>query len=80
MKPGIYEHYKGGRYLVIGPAFHTETEEKMILYQALYPCPDLEAQFGLQPYFVRPAAMFSEEVQFEGNLVPRFKFIASQAK
>lgn len=30
---GFYKHYKGGVYKVIGTSTHTETEEKLVLYQ-----------------------------------------------
>ena len=49
-KPGErYRHFKGKEYQIIGVATHTETEEPMVVYQALY------GSYGL---FVRPLAMF----------------------
>lgn len=48
-----YRHFKGNLYKVIGIATHTETEEKMIVYQAQY------GKYGL---FVRPYQMFAEEI------------------
>lgn len=78
-RPGVYRHYKKGEYLVLGVALHTETGEKMVLYRALYPCPDLEEKFGKEfakaPVFVRPCSQFMEEVEFEGKRVPRFAFV-----
>ncbi|HEY9132777.1 MAG TPA: DUF1653 domain-containing protein [Dyella sp.] len=65
LSPGIYRHYKGQRYRVIGVARHSETEEELVVYQALY------GQFGL---WVRPATMFAEDVLVEGRKVPRFAF------
>lgn len=52
-KPGLYRHYKGNDYRVIGLARHSETLEPMAVYEALY------AEGGL---WVRPAAMFAETV------------------
>ena len=69
IKPGIYEHYKGGRYRVIDVARHSETEEWMVLYQPLY---------GEQKLWVRPFEMFVEEVNIDGNNVPRFCFIGNE--
>ena len=53
VKPGIYRHYKGNLYEVIGTARHSETEETLVFYRALY------GDYGL---WVRPAALFAESV------------------
>jgi hypothetical protein len=60
---GLYRHYKGGQYEVIGTARHSETLEPMTVYRALY---------GAHGLWVRPAAMFTEQVLIEGVLQPRF--------
>jgi hypothetical protein len=60
---GMYRHYKGGRYEVVGTVRHSETLEPLTLYRALY------GQMGL---WVRPAAMFNETVVIEGVKQPRF--------
>lgn len=60
---GIYRHYKGQRYRVLGTARHSETMETLVVYQALY------GEYGL---WVRPAAMFCETVELEGEPIPRF--------
>lgn len=67
-KLGVYEHYKGKRYRVIGVAKHSETLEDMIVYEALY---DNE----MSKLWVRPLLMFLEEVDVAGTRVPRFKYI-----
>ena len=36
LQPGVYRHFKGGLYLLLGQACHSETMEKMVVYQALY--------------------------------------------
>lgn len=61
--PGRYQHYKGHTYEVIGTARHSETLEPMTLYRALY---------GEQGLWVRPAAMFDEEVVIDGVRQRRF--------
>ena len=63
MQPGTYRHYKGNLYEVLGVARHSETEEQLVVYRALY------GEGGL---WVRPVAMFQEPVSVEGTLVPRF--------
>jgi hypothetical protein len=60
---GIYRHYKGQRYRVLGTARHSETLEELVVYRALY------GEHGL---WVRPAAMFAESVRVAGVSVPRF--------
>lgn len=62
-KSGVYRHYKGNEYQVIGTGIFTETDEEVVIYRALY---------GERGLFVRPLKMFIENVEFEGKIVPRF--------
>jgi hypothetical protein len=62
---GIYQHYKGPLYQVMGLAKHSETEEEMVVYRCLYGAFDL---------WVRPLAMFTEEVTYNGETMPRFRW------
>ena len=55
---GIYRHFKGDYYLVEDVATHSETEEKLVIYRALY---------GDTKLWVRPYAMFMEEVNKNGQ-------------
>ena len=55
---GIYKHYKGDYYLVLGVCYHSETAEKMVLYQALY---------DDNKIWCRPYDMFFEEVNKNGQ-------------
>ncbi len=64
---GEYQHYKGGRYRVIGVAHHSETLEPLVVYQALY---------GDHSFWARPAMMFTETVTINGVTKPRFRRIA----
>ena len=66
IKTGIYRHFKGGRYEVIGLAKHSETMEDMVVYRALY---------GEGELWVRPLAMWQETVVHNGERVPRFRYI-----
>jgi hypothetical protein len=66
IKPGRYRHYKGKDYQVIGVAKHSETEEDLVVYRALY---------GTGGLWVRPVTMFGEKITMGGKLVPRFQWI-----
>ena len=63
IKLGRYRPFKGAEYEVVGFATHSETMEKMVIYRALY---------GNQALWVRPAAMWNEEVSREDYQGPRF--------
>ncbi len=66
LEPGLYKHYKGNLYKVIGVAKHSETLEELVVYQALY------GEYGL---WVRPAKMFTERV----GAVKRFERMSSES-
>jgi hypothetical protein len=66
---GTYTHYKGKNYMVLAVAKETESLEDVVVYKALY----ADAAFGEGAVWVRPLAMFTEEVIVDGIAVPRFK-------
>ena len=66
VRPGRYRHFKGNEYQVLGVARHSETEEEMVVYRALY------GEGGL---WVRRAAMWLETVTRDGVTQPRFTYI-----
>lgn len=66
IKPGRYRHFKGNEYEVIGLARHSESLEPMVVYRALY------GEGGL---WVRPLEMFTEMVERDGTVQPRFRLI-----
>jgi hypothetical protein len=68
LKPGIYEHYKGKKYEVIGMAKHSESLEDLVVYKTLY-------ENSMSELWVRPLKMFQETVMIDGIEKPRFKFI-----
>ena len=74
MKQGVYKHFKGGTVEVLFVAHHSETLEDMVVYKALYECRD----FGLGSLWVRPKKMFLEEVEVDGQKVPRFKYVGDE--
>ncbi|MEO6944599.1 MAG: DUF1653 domain-containing protein [Lacisediminihabitans sp.] len=61
--PGLYRHYKGNLYDVVGVAHHSETEELVVVYRALY---------GVRGMWIRPFDMFVSEVEVDGRHVRRF--------
>lgn len=67
MRPGLYRHYKGKTYQVVGVARHSEMQEPLVVYQLLY---------GNHSLWVRPFHMFNDLVSHEGKMVKRFEFIA----
>lgn len=78
IQKGLYEHYKGKRYEVVGEARHSETQELMVIYKALYEgdFPPSQGSLSAQgTLWVRPLAMFKENVSVEGKLVPRFRYL-----
>ncbi len=68
---GLYRHYKGAYYKVTDIATHSETEEKLVVYQALY---------GAKGIWVRPLSMFTERVESAGEQVSRFAYIDPQTE
>lgn len=71
LKLGTYRHYKGMGVEVIGIALHSETLEKMVVYNHPNPVKEKDAN----TLWVRPLKMFLETVKVDGKEVSRFKFI-----
>lgn len=69
LAPGYYQHYKGAYYQLLELARHSETEEWLAIYRALY------GDFGL---WARPAVMFAENVEIAGELIPRFQYLGTK--
>jgi len=61
-----YRHYKGNEYLVLHLAQHSETGEQLVVYKMLY------GDYGV---WVRPLAMFLEQVEVKGSIFNRFEEI-----
>lgn len=73
--PGLYRHYKGQNYEVLGVVLHTETNEPMVYYRAAYEIAEFDPVFGQELQFVRPYEMFAGTVEVDGEAVPRFERI-----
>ena len=68
---GVYRHYKGNLYEVVGFAVHSETLEEMVIYKALY---------GERRTWVRPLSMWEELVTAEGKIVKRFMPVEAEGE
>ena len=68
---GVYRHYKGNQYEVIGFAKHSETLEDMVIYKALY---------GEGGIWVRPLSMWGELVEIDGKAIRRFEYVDDKAE
>jgi hypothetical protein len=66
IKTGKYRHFKGNEYEVLYVAKHSETLEETVVYRALY---------GEGGVWVRPAAMWEEEIERDGKKFKRFEYI-----
>ena len=66
IKKGIYKHFKGGKYRVLGVAKHSETKEELVVYQNI----------NSGELWVRPVEIFVGGVEVDGKMVKRFKFEA----
>lgn len=64
---GRYRHYKGGEYELVGVVRHSETLEPLVLYRPLY---------NASGDWVRPYAMFFEDVVVDGTRQARFARVA----
>jgi hypothetical protein len=68
IKLGMYRHYKGGLYEVLGEALDCEEHTELVVYVSK----SESKEFGIGSMWVRPKASFIEEVEVEGERVPRF--------
>ena len=69
LKKGLYQHYKGPYYRVIDIATHSETQERLVIYQALY---------GERGIWARPLTMFVETITIDGQEQSRFAYCDDQ--
>lgn len=69
MEERYFIHFKGGLYKMLGTACHSESLEKVVVYQALY---------GSNKIWVRPLDMFFDKITLNGVLIDRFKEISKE--
>lgn len=67
IETGLYRHYKGNEYNVLGVGCHTEAHEYFVVYAPAQPKP------GVPQFWLRPYDMFVESIEIDGELQPRFK-------
>lgn len=65
---GRWKHHKGAFYEVLGVVRHSETLEALVLYRP---------SEGDGTLWVRPFGMFTEQVEIQGQWVPRFQFVGA---
>jgi len=65
IRNAIYRHYKGQFYHVLDVAKHTETEEELVIYRAMY---------GERLMWARPLSMFTGNVEINGGVQRRFTY------
>ncbi|MBV1959603.1 MAG: DUF1653 domain-containing protein [Pseudomonadales bacterium] len=63
IEKGIYRHFKGNLYEVLGTAKHSETQEEHVVYRAMY------GEYGV---WIRPLAIFEETIERDGLSTKRF--------
>lgn len=69
IKKGLYRHFKGNYYELVGFAYHSEDMSCMVVYRALY---------GDREMWVRPVSMWEEYVERDGERYRRFEFVSSE--
>jgi hypothetical protein len=77
IRPGVYEHFKGGEYLTLTAGWRMAQDgadesvgEKMVVYVALYDHP----KYGPNAIWDRSVEGFQEAVIVDGESQPRFRF------
>ena len=71
IKLGVYRHFKGNLYEVVGLAYHSEDTSVMVVYRALY---------GEGELWVRDARMWEENVVRDGVSMKRFEYIGQESE
>lgn len=67
IEPGVYQHYKGNYYEVLGVGYYTESHEYAVVYRSLY------EKTHNPKIWIRPFDMFVETIEKGGQVIPRFK-------
>jgi len=73
LKIGVYKHFKGGFFKVLGVAKHETTQEELVVYREI----SRGLETGEGPLYVRPLAEFQEEVEYRGKTSQRFQYVSA---
>ena len=73
LKIGVYKHYKGGFYKILGVAKHENTGEELAVYREI----SRGLETGEGPLYVRPLEQFFEEVEYRGKVSTRFQYVSA---
>ena len=68
IKKGVYQHYKGHKYRILGVAKHSESLDELVVYRKL----------DNDELWVRPIEMFVENVEADGQTISRFKYLSDE--
>jgi hypothetical protein len=71
---GIYRHYKGKEYEVVGIGTNTETREVLVVYKCLYETPG----YDKDALWMRPYNMFVDSIVVNDKTIPRFKYTGGE--
>lgn len=76
MKLGIYRHFKGKLYEVVGCARYSEDiYQEFVVYRALY-----KGDFPQNQLWIRPKDMFLETIERDGRIFKRFDYVSDDLK
>jgi len=71
VKLGTYLHYKGKKYEVIGNARDSDDLKEFVVYKPLYKI----EEFGENPLFIKNLEGFTQTIELDGKVVPRFEYL-----
>jgi cyclomaltodextrinase / maltogenic alpha-amylase / neopullulanase len=73
---GMYKHYKGSLCKVLYLGRLEEDLDEVVIYQEL----NDSKEYGKNAIWVRRKSVFLEEVNSNGEMVPRFKYMGDEQK
>lgn len=74
---GLYKHFKGAMYKVLDVAIHSETDEQLVIYQRISAA---DKRHQEKEIWARPLSIFTEQVNHQSEIVPRFTYVTEQSE